>query len=48
LRTDEKLFRKVDELRWEGPTAVFEKFTRDAEEPKLLQRAQKLAAKISR
>lgn len=43
LRTDAKLFKKVDELRWKGPTPAFEKFTREANEPKLLEKVRKLA-----
>ena len=41
LRTDAKLFRNVDELKWRGPTASFEKFTQKAGEPRLLARAEK-------
>jgi len=41
LRTDAKLFRNVDELKWHGPTASFEKFTQKAGEPRLLARAEK-------
>lgn len=42
LRTDARLFKKVDELRWKGPTSAFEKFVKEANEPKLLERAKKL------
>lgn len=41
LRTDAKLFKKVDELQWRGPTPSFEKFTTKAGEPRLLARALK-------
>lgn len=47
LRTDAKLFKKVDELLWRGPTASFEKFTKEANEPKLLERARKLAERLA-
>lgn len=39
LRTDAKLFRKVDALRWKGPTASFAAWTEQAGAPKLLERA---------
>lgn len=39
LRTDAKLFRKVDALRWKGPTASFAAWTERAGAPKLLDRA---------
>lgn len=41
LRTDAKLFKKVDELRWRGPTEAFVKLTMKIKEPRLLERAQK-------
>jgi len=47
LRTDAKLFKKVDELLWRGPTSVFEKFAKEANEPKLLERARKLAERLA-
>jgi 5'-3' exonuclease len=47
LRTDAILFKNVDDLRWRGPTAAFSGFTKKADEPRLLTRAQELAAKIS-
>lgn len=47
LRTDAKLFKKVDELLWRGPTAAFEKFAKEANEPKLLERARKLGERLS-
>jgi hypothetical protein len=46
LRTDAKLFKKADELRWMGPTAAFAALTSKMGEPKLLERAKKLAVKI--
>lgn len=47
LRTDAKLFKKVDELRWNGPTPEFAALATKMGEPKLLERANVLAAKIS-
>ncbi len=41
LRTDAKLFRKVDELRWRGPTSAFARWTERMETPRLLERALK-------
>lgn len=46
LRTDAKLFKKVDELAWRGPTASFAEFANRAGEPKLLERANAAAEKI--
>jgi len=46
LRTDAPLFEDVDELRWRGPTSTFAKFTKKIGEPRLLDRAKELAAKI--
>lgn len=42
LRTDAKLFKKVDELEWKGPTREFAAFTKKIDEPKLLARANAL------
>jgi 5'-3' exonuclease len=39
LRTDAKLFRSVGELRWQGPTSAFAKWTERIETPRLLERA---------
>ena len=41
LKTDAKLFRSVGELRWQGPTAAFAKWTERMETPRLLERALK-------
>ena len=41
LKTDAKLFRNVDELRWQGPTSAFAKWTARMETPRLLERALK-------
>ena len=46
LRTDAKLFSDVDELRWRGPTSSFARFTTKMGEPRLLDRANVLAAKL--
>ncbi|HEX8037671.1 MAG TPA: 5'-3' exonuclease H3TH domain-containing protein [Chryseosolibacter sp.] len=46
LRTDAKLFKKVGELRWRGPTASFSAFTVKVGDPKLLERANALSARL--
>ena len=46
LRTDAKLFRDVEELRWRGPTPAFAAWTESIEAPNLLKRALKAQAKI--
>jgi 5'-3' exonuclease len=46
LRTDAPLFKKVSQLQWHGPTSTFEKFTKKFNEPRLLNRANALAAKL--
>jgi 5'-3' exonuclease len=46
LRTDATLFRDVDELRWLGPTPAFAELTAKIGEPRLLERANTLAAKV--
>jgi hypothetical protein len=46
LRIDAKLFDDVDQLRWLGPSESFSEFTEKIGEPKLLDRATALAAKI--
>jgi len=45
LRVDAKLFKKVDELQWRGPTNAFTSFTKKMGDPRLLERAEKLAAR---
>lgn len=45
LRTDAKLFRKVDQLEWKGPTPGFEKYAEKIGEPRLVKRANELAAR---
>ena len=46
LRTDAPLFKKVDQLRWRGPTPSFAALTEKIDEPKLLLRANNLALKL--
>ena len=46
LRTDAKLFKKVDKLQWKGPTKSFAAFTEKMGDPRLLVRANALAKKI--
>ena len=46
LRTDAPLFDDVEELRWRGPKPTFAKFTKKIGEPRLLERANALAAKL--
>jgi 5'-3' exonuclease len=44
LRTDAKLFRDVEALRWRGPTPAFVAWTEHTGAPKLLERALKVEA----
>jgi 5'-3' exonuclease len=46
LRTDALLFSNVDELLWRGPTETFARFAEKLGEPRLLERANTLAAKL--
>ena len=46
LRTDADLFADVESLRWRGPTPAFAAFTERIGEPRLLQRALDLQAKL--
>ncbi|HYG19828.1 MAG TPA: 5'-3' exonuclease H3TH domain-containing protein [Ohtaekwangia sp.] len=46
LRTDAKLFKKVDQLKWRGPTRTFEQLTIKMSDPRLLARAKAVAAKV--
>jgi 5'-3' exonuclease len=41
LRTDPPVFGKVDELRWQGPTTEFARYTERSGEPRLLERSLK-------
>ena len=47
LRTDAPLFDDVEELKWRGPTSTFAKLTKKIGEPRLLDRANTLAAKLN-
>ena len=42
LRTDARLFRRVEELRWRGATDAFASWTERMEAPRLLERCRKL------
>ncbi len=46
LRSDAKLFRKVDSLRWRGPTPAFGTFAERADAKRLLDRCLKAAASL--
>jgi 5'-3' exonuclease len=46
LRTDAKLFRKVDKLQWRGPSPGFADLVEKIGEPRLLERANAAAAKV--
>jgi 5'-3' exonuclease len=46
LRTDALLFSDVDQLQWHGPTSAFAALTTKMGEPRLLDRANTVAAKI--
>ena len=46
LRTDAKLFSDVNQLLWKGPTPAFEKFVSKMGDPRLLERANAMAAKV--
>jgi 5'-3' exonuclease len=46
LRTDATLFSDVEELRWRGPTSNFSNFIAKMSEPRLLARANAVAAKV--
>jgi 5'-3' exonuclease len=46
LRTNAKLFKKVDDLRWHGPTASFKKFALKLAEPRIAERANAVAKRM--
>ena len=46
LRTDTLLFSDVEQLRWQGPTPSFAEFTAKMGDPRLLARANAVAAKV--
>ncbi len=48
LRTDAQLFTDVDELRWIGPTAAFPACAERIGDARLLERADRAAAKLPR
>jgi 5'-3' exonuclease len=48
LRTDARLFRNVDALRWRGPTDDFAAWTSRMESPRLLERARKAESMLER
>jgi 5'-3' exonuclease len=45
LRTDAPLFKKVETLRWRGPTPAFAAWAERMEAPRLLERCEKAAAR---
>jgi 5'-3' exonuclease len=45
LRTDAPLFKKVETLRWRGPTPEFAAWAERVKAPRLLERCEKAAAK---
>lgn len=47
LRTDAKLFKKVDELKWNGPTPAFRAFAAKIDGQRLLERAEELAKRLN-
>ena len=47
LRTDERLFANVDELRWTGPTSAFAQWADKISDARLLPRAESAMAKGS-
>ena len=47
LRTDAPLFKKVETLRWRGPTPGFAAWTEKMKAPQLMKRCQRAAARIA-
>jgi len=47
LRTDAPVFDDVDELRWQGPTEAFPEWAERVGDPKLVDRAAKVAARVT-
>jgi 5'-3' exonuclease len=47
LRTDAPLFKHIDQLRWRGPTLAFAELVTKMGDPRLLTRANALAAKLN-
>jgi 5'-3' exonuclease len=48
LRTDARLFRSVDELRWRGPTEAFAMWAERINSPRLLERARQARPAVER
>ena len=46
LRADAALFADIGALRWVGPTPAFADWAERMERPRLLQKAQQLAARV--
>jgi 5'-3' exonuclease len=46
LRTDIPLFKRVDELRWSGPTKSFESIAKKIDAPRLFERVRKLSSAV--
>src|SRR5499433_2930811 len=46
LRTDAPLFKKVEPLRWRGPTPAFAAWAKRMKAPRLLERAEKAAGAL--
>jgi 5'-3' exonuclease len=46
LRTDARLFKNVDELRWPGPTPAFEKLAKKLGDERLLVRAKAVGERV--
>jgi len=44
LRTEPPVIQSVEELRWKGPTPEFASVVNHLEQPRLLERAQRLSA----
>jgi 5'-3' exonuclease len=47
LRTDARLFRKIEELRWRGPAHGFAEWTQRMDVPRMLERCQKLQTALT-
>jgi 5'-3' exonuclease len=47
LRTDAELFSDIDQLRWLGPTSTFAELAAKIGDPRLLARANEVAAKVA-
>ena len=47
LRTDEPLFRDVDEIRWQGPQPGFEAYMQKNSASRVLERAARAASGLA-